>query len=175
MDNLNPHVRLVPAEEVGGEVAAIYGEFLNNGKAVPKWMMVMANNQDILVGFFRMFRATMDESPLPALMKWKVAQLVSKMNQCQFCVDVTEAQLRQFGLGDEQIEKLEETADERERLAMEFGRRVTEEAYKIEPGLMERVKQQFNDAELVELVAVIGLFNYINRFNDALGVLPSTE
>jgi alkylhydroperoxidase family enzyme len=34
------------------------------------------------------------------------------------------------------------------------------------------MKAEFSDEEMVELTSVVGLFNFINRFNDALGVLP---
>lgn len=37
------------------------------------------------------------------------------------------------------------------------------------------MKEHFTDCEIVEITSVIGLFNYINRFNDALGVLPETK
>lgn len=172
MSNTNPYVGLVPESAVEGQAKEIYQQYLSQGKAVPKWVQVMANNPDILIGFFQMFKATMDDSPLPKILKWKVAQLVSDLNQCEFCLDVTHSQLKQFGLSDEQIGKIEETTDDREKLALDYARAATTQAYSIEPEIIEAVKQAFGDAELVELAAVVGLFNYINRFNDALGVLP---
>ncbi|MBU0975107.1 hypothetical protein KKD03_05410 [Patescibacteria group bacterium] len=45
----------------------------------------------------------------------------------------------------------------------------------IEESLIEKVKTEFTDEELVELTSVVGLFNFINRFNDALGILPEVE
>jgi alkylhydroperoxidase family enzyme len=32
------------------------------------------------------------------------------------------------------------------------------------------LQANYDDGQIVELAAVIGLFNYFNRFNDALGV-----
>jgi AhpD family alkylhydroperoxidase len=119
-----------------------------------------------------MFKATMDDAPLPKILKWKVAEVVSNLNECAFCLDVTHSQLKQFGLSNEQIEKIEETDDQKEKIAMEFAKAATKEAYKIDPEIIGKIKENFNDSELVELAAVIGLFNYINRFNDSLGVLP---
>jgi len=57
--------------------------------------------------------------------------------------------------------------------AFAFAKAATTQAYKIDESIIKRTKEFFNDAELVELTAVVGLFNYINRFNDALGVLPA--
>jgi len=173
MSNLDPIVHLVPVDEVTTEAAkAIYSQFTSNGQKVPKWIKVMANNEDILVGFFTMFKATMDDAPLSSIIKWKVADEVSRINKCQFCIDVTQSRLRQFGLDDEALNKINEMADERERAALAFARAATEKAYEISPVVLAEAKKHFNDAELVELSAAIGLFNYINRFNDALGVHP---
>lgn len=175
MTQTNPLVHLVSDQEAQGQTKEIFDGFIKNNKAVPKWVRVMANNPDILSGFFSMFKATMDDSPLPKELKWKVAKIVSDLNKCEFCVDVTNAQLKQFGLSDEDIKNIEANADEREKIAIEFGKATTECAYKIDPELIKKAKEKFNDAELVELTAVIGLFNYINRFNDALGVVPETK
>lgn len=172
MTHTTPLVALVTVDELKGEAKKIYEQFLSAGKSVPKWMKVMANCEDILVGFFSMFKATMDDAPLPSVMKWKIAKAVSDMNKCAFCVDVANAQLRQFGLSDEDIASILETTDERERAALAFAQAATEKAYEMNPDIVANTKKHFNDEELVELTAVIGLFNYINRFNDALGVFP---
>ena len=173
MSNTNPIVGLVTVEELKGEAKKIYEKFLSSGKKVPKWMEVMANCEDVFVGFFTLFKATMDDTPLPAVLKWKVAKRVSDINKCEFCVDVANMQLKQFGLSDDDLDKIMETADEREKAALDFGDAVTIKAYEIKPEITENAKKHFNDEELVELTAVIGLFNYINRFNDALGVLSA--
>lgn len=169
---IEPIVKRVSESDLSGEAHELYKKFIDNGKPVPKWIQVMANCDDILVGFFAMFKATMDDAPLPAELKWKVANEVSKMNKCEFCIDVANSMLRQFGLDDAAIAEVEATATEREKLAIAFAKDVTDKAYELDAELMEKVKAEFSDEELVELTAVIGLFNYINRFNDALGVIP---
>ena len=172
MTNSKPIVHMVDIAELKGEAKKIYENFLTAGKNVPKWMKVMANCEDILVGFFTMFKATMDDAPISSLLKWKVADEVSRLNKCEFCLDVTHSQLRQFGLSDEDIAKLYDTADPKEQSALDFARAATNKAYDIDPKIIESARKNFSDEELVELTATIGLFNYINRFNDALGVFP---
>lgn len=167
-----PLVHLVADDEVKDKAKEIYKSLVASSGKVPKWVRVMANNQDILVGFFMMFKATMDDAPLAKELKWKVAKLVSDINKCQFCIDVANMYLKQFGLSDEEISQIEEKASEEERVALDFAKVATKEAYKIPPEIIRRAKEHFDDAELVELAAVVGLFNYINRFNDSLGVLP---
>lgn len=168
----SPIVHLVNREEVKEQARQIFDGLEKSTGKVPKWVKVMANNEDILIGFFMMFKATMDDAPLPQILKWKVARVVSEMNSCKFCVDVADMHLKQFNLSDEDISRIEEAADEREKIAIEFAKEATKEAYKIPVEVIESSKKHFSDEELVELAAVVGLFNYINRFNDSLGVLP---
>jgi len=163
---------MVAPDSVQGEARAVYEGFLNASKKVPKWVTVMANCPDILAGFFKMFKATMDDKPLPAVLKWKVAKQVSELNKCEFCIDVANSQLKQFGLSDEQVAAALESSDHREQAALAFAKAATEKAYAIDAGVIAEAKKTFTDEELVELTAVVGLFSYINRFNDALGVLP---
>lgn len=83
--------------------------------------------------------------------------------------------LKQLGATDETVAALTRWAEageftERELSALELAERMTRDAHSVDDALMARLKHHFTDAEIVELASVIGLFNYFNRFNDALGV-----
>ncbi|MCA9369106.1 MAG: hypothetical protein H6773_00385 [Pseudomonadales bacterium] len=172
MTALLPRVHMVGDEEAKGKVLELFEAMKASKGAVPKWMRVMANCDDILLGFFGLFKATMDDAPLESKMKWKLAYYVSELNKCEFCVSVSEMQLKQLGMQPEEMGNLKAAATGREALAFEYVEAVNDHAYKMEPELLERVKAEFSDEELVELTSVVGLFSFINRFNDALGVLP---
>lgn len=169
---MQPLVHMVSDEEAKGKAKELFDQLIASSGKVPKWVRVMANCDDILVGFFTMFKATMDDAPVDKILKWKVAHKVSTMNECEFCVDVAHTQLKQFGLSDEDIKQIEVLADDKTKAALQYGAAVTKEAYAVPEDIFAELKKHFNDAQIVELTAVIGLFNYINRFNDALGVLP---
>ncbi len=139
---------------------------------VPEWMRVMANCSDTLKGFTALFHSLMDDAPTDKLLKWKVAYVVSEMNKCDYCTSVTKLKLQSFGEDDDSLAKIETIASEAEKVAIEWAKAVTDHAYKIDEDLVKRMKKHFSDAQIVEITSVVGLFNYINRFNDALGVLP---
>ena len=170
-----PLVHLVTDEEVGGQAKEIFEQIKNKTGSVPKWMRVMANCEDVLVGFFTLFKATMDDAPLDSQLKWKIAYYVSELNKCEFCVSVSKMQLMGFGLAKNEVQNLEQTYTEREKIAIEYAQAATNHAYNIGSEIMKKVKSEFNDEELVELTSVIGLFNFVNRFNDSLGVLPEIK
>jgi uncharacterized peroxidase-related enzyme len=167
-----PRVHVVSDEEAKGEVKALFEKMIEAKGQVPKWMRVMANCEDILMSFFALFRATMDNTPLTADLKWRLAYHISELNKCEFCVSVSEMQLSEFGMTKEEMKNIKNTAEGRDALALEYAEAVNDHPYKLETDLMEKVKKEFTDEELVELTSVVGLFNFVNKFNDALGVLP---
>lgn len=172
MSTNQPLVHQVTPAELEGEAKALFEQMAGQPGGVPLWMQVMANNPDVVVSFFNLFKVTMDDSPLSATLKWKVAYKVSQLNKCEYCVDVSESKLKGMGIDAESLSHLEDDLTAKEKLAVEYAENTTLHAYKLGQDLLDRVKAEFNDAELVELTSVVGLFNFINRFNDALGILP---
>jgi len=57
-----------------------------------------------------------------------------------------------------------------ERAALTLTERMTTDAHGVDEEVWAELKEHFDDGQIVELAAVIGLFNYFNRFNDALRV-----
>jgi alkylhydroperoxidase family enzyme len=57
-----------------------------------------------------------------------------------------------------------------ERAALRFAELMTTDAREVSEEVWEALQEHFDDGEITELAAVIGLFNYLNRFNTALDV-----
>src|SRR5579859_1851648 len=65
-----------------------------------------------------------------------------------------------------------------ERAALALAERMTTDARGVDEDVWAAVREHFDEGQIVELAAVIGLFNYFNRFNDALRVAitpPGTQ
>ena len=60
----------------------------------------------------------------------------------------------------------------RELAALRFAEIMTTDARDVDEALWDELQAHFDDGELVELATVIGLFNFFNRFADALHILP---
>ncbi len=167
-----PIVHLISADEAQGKTKELFTQMEKSTGQVPKWMRVMANCPDTLSGFLALFKSVMDDAPTDQLLKWKVAYVVSQLNKCDFCVDVTRMKLKQLGLDEQSMKNIEKACGEKECVAIEYAKAVTTHAYKISPEIIEKLKQHFTDQQIVEITSVVGLFNFINRFNDALRILP---
>jgi len=57
---------------------------------------------------------------------------------------------------------------ERELIALRYAEIVTTSARSVDEELWDALQSYFDDGEIVELTTVIGLFNFFNRFADAL-------
>lgn len=59
-----------------------------------------------------------------------------------------------------------------EKVAIVYAQETTLKANQVDDTVFQNLKNYYNDAQIVEITSVIGFFSYINRFNDALRVLP---
>ena len=85
---------------------------------------------------------------------------------------------RRHGWTDDQLNELsnfEQRTDftEKEKAALRLAERVTCDAHTVDDQLFAELRKHFDEGEIIELLAAIGLFNYFNRFNDALQMEPT--
>jgi len=155
-------------------VIQIYEEYEKEGKKTPEWIKVMAHRPEILKEFFELFKTIMKEGKIEKLLKWKIAFIVSDALKCPFCVDVTSKMLERLGAAKEDLERAKNSDNlpEKEKEVLTLVKEVTLKANVCTPELFGSLKEKFSEAELVEVVSIIGLFNYINRFNNTFCILP---
>src|SRR2546428_13917363 len=63
---------------------------------------------------------------------------------------------------------------ERELVALRFAEIMTTGAREVDESLWDELQAHFDDAEIIELATVRGLFHFFNRIADALPILPTT-
>jgi alkylhydroperoxidase family enzyme len=85
---------------------------------------------------------------------------------------------RRFGWSDDQLQHLsayEQRSDftAREKIALKFAEKMTISAHEVTDEIWSELRRYFDEGEVVELAAAVGLFNYFNRFNDALRMEPT--
>ncbi|HUW71972.1 MAG TPA: hypothetical protein VMV66_02200 [Candidatus Humimicrobiaceae bacterium] len=165
---LIPSLEKNQVEEISKEV---YEKFEKETGKVPEWVKVMAHSPKVLKEFTELFKAIMGENKIEPLLKWKIALVISETLKCSFCVSVTQKMLKLLGANEEMIEKIKNLSTEDKEI-LELVKDITLDGHLDQPELFEKLKGKFNEAQIVEIISVMGLFNYINRFNNTLGVLP---
>ncbi len=166
-----PSLEKDQVEDIAKEV---FEKFEKETDKVPEWVKVMAHSPKILKEFTELFQVVMHEGEIESHLKWKIAYTISEMLKCPFCVSVTAKMLKKFGATEEMVEKIKETKNlpEEEREILELVKDITIDAHLDKPEVFEKLKKKFTEAQIVEIISVIGFFNYINRFNNTLAILP---
>jgi len=160
--------------QVSDIAKAVYERFEEETGGVPEWVKVMAHRPEILKEFVELFKVIMGEGKIERLLKWKIALVVSQTLKCPFCVDVSEKMLNKLGATEEIIEKIKakDALPSEEKEILELVKDVTLDGHLDNPEIFEKLKEKFTPEQIIEIISVMGLFNYINRFNNTLAILP---
>lgn len=85
---------------------------------------------------------------------------------------------RRHGWSDDQIANLADFRSRSdftpaEKAALELAERTTRDPHEVDDAFWAELRRHYDEGEIIELLAAIGLFNYFNRFNDALRMEPT--
>jgi alkylhydroperoxidase family enzyme len=85
---------------------------------------------------------------------------------------------RRHGWSEEQISDLANFRNrsdftDAEKAALELAERVTRDSNSVDDAFWQELRKYYDEGEIIELLAAIGLFNYFNRFNNALRMEPT--
>lgn len=114
-------------------------------------------------------------SPLDPVLRSLVTVRVSQINWCRFCVDINSATLARHAGSMDKVEQLEQwresdAFDERERAVLEYSEAMTYPDRPVPDATFERLREFFDEDEIVELTGLIAFQNLSSKFNSALDV-----
>ena len=100
---------------------------------------------------------------------------------CPFCIDMNSYEHRSVGITDDEVLALRGTVDvetvptfsPREKLAIQYARLISQTPLKFYPDFIERIKNNFNEREIVILASTAAQVNYWARLIQALGIPPA--
>jgi alkylhydroperoxidase family enzyme len=99
--------------------------------------------------------------------------IVSRGNNCHYCLGHQELKLRGAGLDDDTIASLDsdwDRFDSRQQAALAYARKLTLEPHLIGDADIAALKPLFSDAEIIEMTHSIARFNSTNRWTDGMGI-----
>ena len=85
---------------------------------------------------------------------------------------------RRHGWSDEQLADLANFRNrsdftDADKAALELAERTTLNPNGVDDAFWSELRKHYDEGEIIELLAAIGLFNYFNRFNNALHMEPT--
>ena len=109
--------------------------------------------------------------------KEAIALLISKENSCKMCVDVHKNIAKMLGLSETQIEEIlagieKMSVDDKEKALLHFCVRASQkDNYKMTKEDIDALKALgWSDKEILEAVAIVGYFNYVNTLSNVFGL-----
>lgn len=142
-------------------------------------LQMLAHMPALLNAYAKLEQATAKlhrvDNRLSDLAELRAATLVS----CEYCIDLgSQVARRRSGLTDEQLLALpsyrnSQLFTDREKLVLDYATGMSRTPVDVPDELFARLRQHFDDAQLVELTHHIALENLRGRFNLALGIDPA--
>jgi len=99
--------------------------------------------------------------------------IVSRGNNCHYCLGHQELKLAGAGVPDDKIAALDfrwTDFDPRTQAALAYARKMTLEPHLVGDADIEKLKEHFTNNEIIELTFVISRFNSTNRWTDGMGI-----
>ncbi len=156
------------------EVAPVLASIQQAGGTIPTSFHVLAHRPGVLKAFQPFFGSIMREGDVPAGLKQLIAHVVSRSAGCLYC----QAHTGHFAhtLAGEPFERVEavcsfETSalfSDAERAALRLARDSGLQPNGATNEHFDELRTHWSDSEIVEIVCVISLFGFLNRFNDTL-------
>ncbi|MEV8443708.1 carboxymuconolactone decarboxylase family protein [Actinosynnema sp. NPDC051121] len=173
-------VPLVDEGQAEGRLAELYDEIKKstNLPFVPDMFRLMSTRPDLLEGVVAGYKGMFLGGVMPRQTRELVAAWTSKVNQCPYCVGTHNFFFQAFG-GPQETAKAVESAqtvedlpvDERTKVLLRLLTKLTQEAYKItDADWKTAVDAGWSSEELLEGFFIAGMFNFITRMVDGLGL-----
>ena len=141
---------------------------------VPNSYRILAHRPEILMAFMNLSKTVIrDEGTLDRGFRFLIAYISSSTAGCQFCQAHNIQSAAKWGVSDEKLNAIWSYEDsqlfsEGERAAFDVARGASMVPNEVTDANFDRLKAHFSTEQIVEIVAVISLFGWLNRFNDTM-------
>jgi len=155
------------AREIFRRYCTEYGPFENQAK-------IFAHRPPAVRHIMGLLLDLADEAVLPKRYLEIALVVVSKLNECTYCVAHHAPRLAGQGFDPAASEHILEDDvpgfDEVDLLVRDYAVQVTEKPQYMRDAIFEKLREHFSEEQIVELTLRIGLCGFFNRFNDALQI-----
>lgn len=165
-------VRNIPVEEVRADVRPIYERFVKDYGPFMNQVKVFAHRPPALKHIMGLLLDLYDEKLLPKRYLEIALVVVSKLNECTYCVSHHTPRLVDHGFTPDAVAHIldaeVEGFDAVDLLVRDYAVQVTNNPQRIRDRVFDELRRHFSEEQIVELTLRIALCGFFNRFNDAL-------
>ena len=154
----------------------VLAEFFNETLGFcPNSVLTMQHRPAISKAFINLNKAVMtNEGRVTSALKRMIAWVSSNATGCRYCQAHAIRAAERYGAEQEQLDNIWEyqthsAFTEAERVALDFSLAASQVPNTVNNVLKKRLYTHWNEGEIVEMLGVISLFGYLNRWNDSMG------
>ena len=154
------------------ELAEFFNETLG---FCPNSVLTMQRRPAISKAFINLNKAVMaNEGRVNSALKRMIAWVSSNSTGCRYCQAHAIRAAERYGAEQEQLDNIWEyrthpAFSEAERAALDFSLQASMVPNAVDAKIKERLYKHWDEGEIVEMLGVISLFGYLNRWNDSMG------
>ncbi|MEX0957465.1 MAG: carboxymuconolactone decarboxylase family protein [Rhizobiaceae bacterium] len=140
---------------------------------LPNSILTMGRRPRIAEAFMHLNQAILYEGTVPEQLKMMVSYMASSAAGCNYCQGHMANLSSIYGVPDDKIAAIWNFADsdlfsEAEKAALRLAFHAGSVPNTVEAEHFEELRGHFSEEEIVEIVASIALFGYLNRWNDTM-------
>ena len=141
----------------------------------PNSVLTMQHRPAISKAFINLNKAVMaNEGRVSSALKRMIAWVSSNATGCRYCQAHAIRAAERYGAEEEELNniwsyKTHPSFSESERVALDFSLAASVIPNAVDDALKKRLYTYWDEGEIVEMLGVISLFGYLNRWNDSMG------
>lgn len=141
----------------------------------PNSVKTMQRRPAIANAFITMNKAVMENhGRVTSALKRFIGYISSNAAGCRYCQAHTIRAAERYGATEEQLQNIWEyrthpAFSDAERAALDFALAASVIPNSVNDELAENLRKHWDEGEIVEILGVVALFGYLNRWNDSMG------
>lgn len=168
----------VSRSEISEEMNTLFDKIYAERGNVPNMFRVMAHRPEIFATMQAHFAAVLNTGTVPKRLKELIIVRTSQINETPYCLASHTRLAKGLGWSEDQLTHLadwprRDDFSPGEKAALRLAETVTRDAHALSDEQFAELRTYYSEGEIVELLCSVGLFNYFNRFNDALQMQPT--
>jgi uncharacterized peroxidase-related enzyme len=168
------HLRPLENDEVQDkEITDKFAHYANTRGFVPNSIRTMARRPNIVKAFMALNQAVLYEGTVSEDLKMMVSYASSAASGCNYCRSHMANLSSIYKVPDEKIEAIFTCQDsdlftDAEKAAITLAIKMGMTPNNAQEEDFDELKKHFDEGQIVELVASVALFGYLNRWNDTM-------
>lgn len=166
---------LRPLDTIDPEIADLARFFETTLGFTPNSVLTMQRRPAIARAFIDLNRAVMqNEGRVTSEQKRLIGYMSSVSAGCRYCQAHTALAAQRFGLSEDRLEALwsyqsSPLYSDAERAALDFAIAASSVPNAVDDEVSEGLHRYWDEGEIVEILGVVALFGFLNRWNDSVG------